>query len=133
MVRSTQKATTPTAGSSLASACSVSLKTLAASRPVPQASTGLSGSSPGSRISLRRSRVALRESRQRHSDPVGDVDEERSLASRVVDAAQTAGCGPTRLGEQLQGVGHLVHRLDQMHTVRGGEGGESFVLTGQSR
>ena len=110
VVRSTQKATAPIAGSS-AMADRHSTKTSSASRPVPQASIGFVGSSPGSRTSCHPSRGCFTQLGQSDTDPVGDVDQHRSLPTGVMDCPQACGWRTPAGGEQFEGVGHLVHRL----------------------
>ena len=117
--RSTASATTSTAGSS-ARAVRQSASRPSASLPVPQTSSGLVGSRPGSRSAASRSVVARRQGRERDAEPLGHVGGEHPLGPGVVhgrDPAAPAAYPPSD-GEALEAVGELAEVVDAVHAVR---------------
>jgi hypothetical protein len=55
--------------------------------------------------------------RERHADVVGEVDQQLSLTTRVVDRGQATLRRPTRVREQLHCRSQLVERLHREHPV----------------
>ena len=85
--------------------------------PVPQASSGLLGSRPGS---SRAAIVALRRRRDRGEGNAGalrEVDEHLALAAGIVDRDERSGAGPAAGREEEQRARELVERLDADHAV----------------
>ena len=119
--RSTASATAATAGSS-ASADRHSANSGSVSRPVPHTSSGLAGSSPGSRTAASRVCVAGARAANGTREFGRQVGGVRAFQAGVVHGGDAgAGGGAPARGEELHGVGQFGQVADAVQAVRAGQ------------